>query len=169
MIFGPSILSFCLILSGIDSACNNLPFLLPPYSLVIAFISSLVRLRTSLWYWACMIAFPLLECSIPRAWPNSCRATEKNDKPENTQRQQFKHLWLKWFVYIQYALLWIIRCQLDLVFSLSLFGDLVHSSDISPRWTHQKLIPVADPDLDRRGCKSQAWPVNAVSWYIILW
>ena len=26
---------------------------------------------------------------------------------------------------------------------------------------------VADPDLYRRGCKSRAWPVNAVSWYII--
>ena len=31
------------------------------------------------------------------------------------------------------------------------------------------VYSVADPDLYRRGCKSRAWSVNAVSWYIILW
>ena len=28
---------------------------------------------------------------------------------------------------------------------------------------------VSDPDLYEWGCISLAWPVNAVSWYIILW
>ena len=28
---------------------------------------------------------------------------------------------------------------------------------------------VADPELYIRGCKLRAWPVNAVSWYVIFW
>ena len=31
------------------------------------------------------------------------------------------------------------------------------------------VYSVANPDLYRRGCKSRALSVNAVSWYIILW